>query len=495
VPPALAQKPDIKEWVGKRVVQRYNNFPLRLDGDAVLRSGTEVHIYRVARAEQGKLWLEGEQDGPSGWATPDQFIRVEEAPAYFSDRIRTHPDEVFYYVVRATLARDRKDHDAAIADWNKIVALEPDDARSYVGRGSIYLERKALDKAIADYSQAIRLDPDDPTWYYIRARAWQQKGERAKAMADFRAGVAIDPNFAWPRPDEGPAANELGDHAKAVDDFLRSLPLEHVSPNAVPMPATAKVREQGVVPASFDPVPAPKDVIDHAPAGLGGLSGAAAPGAPPEVSRDMFGVFEPQTAQEFIKRAADWLQIRQFDKAIVDCNQALELGSNDARVHLFRGLAFFDKKEYDKAIADHTAAIRLEPQNSFAYYARGTAYSVKGQYAKAVADLATSARLDPQNPSALNGLAWIWATCPDSKYRDGRRAIESATKACELTAWDESGIIDTLAAAHAEVGDFGSALKWQSKAIEIETDPKNADGYRARLKLYQAKMPYREVKP
>jgi tetratricopeptide (TPR) repeat protein len=359
----------------------------------------------------------------------------------------------------------------------------------------VWLDKKAWDKAIADYNQAIRLDPEEPEFFYIRARAWQQKGDRAKAMVDFKAGVAIDPNFAWPRPEQGPAPGELGDQAKAVDDFLRALPLEHASPNAIPKAATSKVREQSVVPASFDPVPAPKDVIERAAPGSGGLTPSAAASGPPEVSRDTFGVFEPQTAQEFIKRAADWLQIRQFDKAIADCNQAIELGSHDARVRLFRGLAWFDKKEYDKAIADQTEAIRLEPQNAFAYYARGTAWSVKKEYAKAVADLAVSARLDPENPAATNGLAWIWATCPDSKYRDGRRAIESATKACELTEWTEPGIIDTLAAAYAEAGDFGSALKWQTKAIEIETDPKNADEYRARLTLYQERKPYRETKP
>ena len=55
-------------------------------------------------------------------------------------------------------------------------------------------------------------------------------------------------------------------------------------------------------------------------------------------------------------------------------------------------------------------------------------------------------------------------------------------------------MLDTLAAAYAEAGDFDSALKWQAKAIALETDAKEKAEYGERLKLYQAKKPFRETK-
>ena len=66
------------------------------------------------------------------------------------------------------------------------------------------------------------------------------------------------------------------------------------------------------------------------------------------------------------------------------------------------------------------------------------------------------------------------AACPEAKYRDGRKAVESATRACELTEWKRSEFLDTLAAAYAESGDFDAAVTWQMRAIGFLTDERQA---------------------
>ena len=95
----------------------------------------------------------------------------------------------------------------------------------------------------------------------------------------------------------------------------------------------------------------------------------------------------------------------------------------------------------------------------------------------------------------LDGRAWIFATCENPTYRNGKEAVEAAIEACELSRWKEAYCLESLAAAYAESGDFAAAVKWQVKAIELEADPKEKEEYRARLKLFQEKKPYRETKP
>jgi tetratricopeptide (TPR) repeat protein len=132
-----------------------------------------------------------------------------------------------------------------------------------------------------------------------------------------------------------------------------------------------------------------------------------------------------------------------------------------------RGNAFADKKEYDKAIADYSEAIRLDPTYVAAFNNRGLAFADKEEYDKAIADYIEAIRLDPTYAWGYNNLAWVLATCPNDRVRDGNKAIELATKACELSKWQNAYHLGTLAAANAESRHFDEAVNWQQKAMKL----------------------------
>ena len=50
----------------------------------------------------------------------------------------------------------------------------------------------------------------------------------------------------------------------------------------------------------------------------------------------------------------------------------------------------------------------------------------------------------------------------------------------------------TLAAAYAETGDWGNAIKQEKQAIAMATNRQTKEERQLRLKIYKAKMPYRE---
>lgn len=199
----------------------------------------------------------------------------------------------------------------------------------------------------------------------------------------------------------------------------------------------------------------------------------------------------PQESAYYNNRGTFHAAKKDYDSAIQDYNEALRLKPNHPLTLRNRGHAWLGKKDFDKAFQDFNEAAQLDPRDPFAHHGRGRALAAKKQYAAAVSCWDAALNIDPDMTAALNSKAWLLATCPDDKVRDGKKAIELAKKACALTDWKDAGILDTLAAAHAEAGQFTEAVHFQQQALKDEKFGKNEDA-RRRLKLYQEKKTWRE---
>lgn len=199
---------------------------------------------------------------------------------------------------------------------------------------------------------------------------------------------------------------------------------------------------------------------------------------------------DPKFAPALLHRGVAWTAKGEYDNAIKDFGALLAIEPKDDAALFNRGLAWSKKGDVDKALKDFNASIKLDDTFLPAFVARGDAWSAKKDYDKALRDYDEALKLDPKEAAALNAKAWLLATCPVQKYRDGKTAVDLATKACKATEFKEPDLLDTLSCACAEAGRFDEAVKWQKQAL---ADPEFAkESSRAKLKLFEAKKPFRD---
>jgi tetratricopeptide (TPR) repeat protein len=164
----------------------------------------------------------------------------------------------------------------------------------------------------------------------------------------------------------------------------------------------------------------------------------------------------------------------------------------NAIAHSNLGVAVRNKGDLDGAVAQFHEALRRDPTNVKTYAHLSVALRAKGDLDGAIASLQEALTHDALYAYAHNGLGWLLAVGPD-RVRDGKKAVEHATRACEVTAWKNPSYLNTLAAAYAESGDFDQALEYQNKALAFPAyEGRFGAEARQRLELYAQKKPYRD---
>jgi len=184
------------------------------------------------------------------------------------------------------------------------------------------------------------------------------------------------------------------------------------------------------------------------------------------------------------------------DKAYTHCTNSLAATPGEPRALHFRAEVARRSGKPRVALKDLDQLIKADKATCQTYVSRGNAYQDLGEYKKALADFKKAVDLDPKSGIAQNSLAWLLATCPDAKIRDGGKAVEAAKKAIKQFKSPPAYVVDTLAAAHAESGDFKEAAKQQKKAKELMPSEFTAQvkEMNERIKLFEASKPYHETR-
>jgi tetratricopeptide (TPR) repeat protein len=172
------------------------------------------------------------------------------------------------------------------------------------------------------------------------------------------------------------------------------------------------------------------------------------------------------------KDLQDCNQAADLDRQIAGCTRAIAFPpARNIRGFLLsnRGNAWYSKGEFDRAIADFDEAVQLDPKNGLPRNGRGTVWYAKGEYDRAIADFDEAIRLDPKNGLPHNGRGNAW-----KEKREFDRAIADYNEAIRLApkyvvAYGNRGEVWRLK------GDLERALADQDQAVAL--DPKGIINY------------------
>ena len=141
------------------------------------------------------------------------------------------------------------------------------------------------------------------------------------------------------------------------------------------------------------------------------------------------------------------------------------------------------------------ATIEENPDSFLAHDSLGNILLRRGELERALHHYRIAIAIRPDDVAAANNLAWALATAPDERLRDGPRSVELAERAAQATQFGAPMVLDTLAAAYAEVGRFGDAVTMAERAVQaarLMDQDELAETLQDRLALYRLGQPYRD---
>ena len=175
---------------------------------------------------------------------------------------------------------------------------------------------------------------------------------------------------------------------------------------------------------------------------------------------------------------------------------SLRCHPDDPDVLIDMAVAESEHGECEKAIASFREVLRLHPERMWRLAELlAQRLTEKGETGLALKEWQAVLEKRPEDLAANNTVAWILAACPDARYRSGKGAVMFAEAAVQASGNGEAAVLDTLAAAYAEAGQFEKAVATaQRAAAQANAKGKTAleAAIRTRLESYEAGKPWRD---
>jgi len=362
-------------------------------------------------------------------------------------------------VLRGEMASDKEQK---LADFDAALQLQPENTQALRARGFLHLISDQYDKAKGDLAKAAEIDPDHAPTHEAMGLILMLNKDFDGSMKHLDRAAELAPENPSVQANRARVLAMQGktdDAVEAIDKALKA------SPNNVGW----QLLKANIL-------------------SLAGKKDEALAGVDKLISG------QPALVEAMRIRAHILAGSEKLPQAIAELEKAMDKFPGDMELAADLAMLYTADKKPRRAIAIYDKMLSGEAKLPQLYRGRADAYLSIGQQKEAIEDYEAALKKDPNDSGVLNNLAWVLATSPDEKLRNGKRAIELATKACEETDFKAAHILSTLAAAYAETGDFKAAIEWSEKAVKAGGDEAETNEQLAKeLANYKEGKPWREL--
>lgn len=157
----------------------------------------------------------------------------------------------------------------------------------------------------------------------------------------------------------------------------------------------------------------------------------------------------------------------RLDEAKAAYEAALGFGLDSADLHNNLGAVFARLGKPAEAVQHFQQALRLAPDDPQLHFNLARLHEDQRHFELAIASYENVLRRDGNHVQAMLGLAWLRATAAEAPLRDGKLALQIATRAVALVGRKQARTLDVLAAAEAESGAFARAEATAKEALQL----------------------------
>lgn len=155
-----------------------------------------LHLDRLPKAAAIYRQLDPARDRAALLGLSETLIRqrrLRSALQLIGPWLKNHPRDQEVITLSAYLLRRTNQHEAALAQIQRALAIDRTNPRAYEQFGRLYLDKKAPRTALMILTRGLRAHPKDAGLLFAHGEAWRDLGELGKAVMDYERAVRANP--------------------------------------------------------------------------------------------------------------------------------------------------------------------------------------------------------------------------------------------------------------------------------------------------------------